>query len=187
MFGKYGCNGKWWQLSNWIITSITRICFSRHCAMNLTPVHIFYCCHIHKSRNNIKWFITYSCVVTLLRILVSCHVYVGAGGSSVTIETGLRAGRPGFSSRQGQWWDFFVRHRVQTVSEAHLVFYPVVWGALTSVIKRPGSESDHSPPYTVEVKDAWSCTSTPQCVFMKWRFVKHRNKFTFTSYFIVCT
>jgi len=29
-------------------------------------------------------------------------------GSSFGIETRLQAGWPGFSSQQGQWWDFFL-------------------------------------------------------------------------------
>jgi hypothetical protein len=41
-------------------------------------------------------------------------------------------------------------------------------------VKRPGSEADHSPPSSAEVKKAWSYTSTPQYVF------KHRDNFTFT-------
>jgi len=30
-------------------------------------------------------------------------------------------------------------------------------------IMRPGSESDNSPPSSVEVKNAWSYISTPPC------------------------
>jgi hypothetical protein len=28
-------------------------------------------------------------------------------------------------------------------------------------VKRPGREADHSPPFSTEVKNAWSCTYTP--------------------------
>jgi len=28
-------------------------------------------------------------------------------GSSVSVVTRLRVARPGFSSRQGKWWEFF--------------------------------------------------------------------------------
>jgi hypothetical protein len=45
---------------------------------------------------------------------------------------------------------------------------------------RPGREAHHSPPSSAEVKNAWSCTSTPQYVFMAWCLVKPRDKFTFT-------
>jgi len=37
----------------------------------------------------------------------------------------------------------------------------LVPGALTSGVKRPEREADHSPPSSAEVKDAWSYTSFP--------------------------
>jgi hypothetical protein len=46
-------------------------------------------------------------------------------------------------------------------------------------VKRPGRESDHSPPSSAEVKNAWSYISTPQYAFMAWCSVKkHRDNFT---------
>jgi hypothetical protein len=58
---------------------------------------------------------------------------------------------------------------------------PIQWvpGALSLGVKRLGLEADHSPPSSVEVKNAWSYTSTPQYVFMAWCLVKHRDNFTF--------
>jgi hypothetical protein len=40
---------------------------------------------------------------------------------------------------------------------------PIQWeqGALFLWVKRPCSENDNSPPFRAEVKNAWSCTSTP--------------------------
>jgi hypothetical protein len=40
---------------------------------------------------------------------------------------------------------------------------PIQWvlEALSLGVKRPGRETDHSPPSTAEVKNAWSYTSTP--------------------------
>jgi hypothetical protein len=32
----------------------------------------------------------------------------------------------------------------------------------------PGPEADHSPPYSAEVKNAWSYTSIPPYFFMAW-------------------
>jgi len=51
-------------------------------------------------------------------------------------------------------------------------------------VKRSGREADHSPPSSaeVEVKNAWSYTSTPPIAFMAWCLVKHRNNFPFTSH-----
>jgi len=42
-------------------------------------------------------------------------------------------------------------------------------------LKRPGREADHLPPYSVEVKNAWSYTSTPPYIFMAWCLIKHRT------------
>jgi hypothetical protein len=41
-------------------------------------------------------------------------------------------------------------------------------------MKGPGREADYSPPYSVEVKNMWSYTSTPK-VFMAWYLVKDRD------------
>jgi hypothetical protein len=57
---------------------------------------------------------------------------------------------------------------------------PIQWvpGGLSLGIKWPDHESDHSPPSSVQVKNAWSYTSTPQYAFMAWCLVKHRDNFT---------
>jgi hypothetical protein len=58
---------------------------------------------------------------------------------------------------------------------------PIQWapGALSLGVRRPVREADHSPPSSVEAKNAWSCTSTlSQYVFMAWCLVKHRDNFT---------
>jgi hypothetical protein len=59
---------------------------------------------------------------------------------------------------------------------------PIQWvaGAVSLGVKRPGREAGHSPPYTAEVKNAWSYTSSPQYAFMAWCLVKRRDTFTFT-------
>jgi hypothetical protein len=70
----------------------------------------------------------------------------------------LRAGRPGFDSRQGQDFYFYSGH---TGSGAHPASYP-----MGAVVKRPGREADHSPPTSAEVKNTWIYTSTPPYAFM---------------------
>jgi hypothetical protein len=50
-------------------------------------------------------------------------------------------------------------------------------------VKWPGREVDHSPPSSAEVKNEWSCTSTPPYAFMAWCLVKHRDNFIFTFTF----
>jgi hypothetical protein len=51
---------------------------------------------------------------------------------------------------------------------------PIQWvpGALSLEANRPGRKADHEPPSRAEVKNAWSCTSTPQYAFMAWLSVK---------------
>jgi len=72
--------------------------------------------------------------------------------------TRLRAGWPEFESRQGKGYFLFA-------TASRLVLGPTksliqrVPGALSPGVERPGHEADHSPT-SVEVKNAWSYTST---------------------------
>jgi hypothetical protein len=45
---------------------------------------------------------------------------------------------------------------------------PIQWvpGALSSGVKQPGREADHSTPTSANVKNTWIYTSTPPYVFM---------------------
>jgi len=45
-----------------------------------------------------------------------------------------------------------------------------------------------TPPSSVEVKNAWNYTSTPQYAFRSWCSVKkkHRDNFTFTVQILCC-
>jgi hypothetical protein len=61
----------------------------------------------------------------------------------------------------GRGWEFSLHHCVQTGSGAHPASYPAVPEALSLGVKQPGCEADHSPPSSAEVKDVWSCFSTP--------------------------
>jgi hypothetical protein len=63
-----------------------------------------------------------------------------SGGGSVSVV----AGRPGFDSQRGR--DFFL---ISTPSGP-------APGAISLAVERPGPEADHSPPYSVEVKNARS-------------------------------
>jgi hypothetical protein len=58
------------------------------------------------------------------------------------------------SGSQGHAAHFPPHHRVQTGSEAHPASYPMVPGALSLGIKRPGREADHHPPpFSAEVNE----------------------------------
>jgi hypothetical protein len=49
--------------------------------------------------------------------------------------------------------NFSLYHRVQNGTGTHPASYPVVPGALSLGVKRPGCEADHSPPSSAEVKE----------------------------------
>ena len=55
--------------------------------------------------------------------------------------------------------DYFIFECVSTISEAHPVSCFI--GAVNCFkrVKRPGSEADHLPPYSAEVKNEWSYNS----------------------------
>jgi hypothetical protein len=48
----------------------------------------------------------------------------------------------------------------------------LVMGILFPGVKWLGHEADHSPLSSAEVKNVWSCTSTPQYMFMVWCLIK---------------
>jgi hypothetical protein len=50
-------------------------------------------------------------------------------------------------------------------------------GGVSPGVKWLWREAGHSTPYSVEVKNAWSYTSTPPHIFMAWCLVKHRENF----------
>jgi hypothetical protein len=77
----------------------------------------------------------------------------------------------GFESRQGQ--DIFLfHHRIQPGSGVHPASYPMGTRDSFLGLKGSGREADHSPPFSVEVKNAWSYTSTPP--------ISPHDNFTFT-------
>jgi hypothetical protein len=51
-----------------------------------------------------------------------------------------------------------------------------VQGVLSLEVKRPGREADHQPPFSDEVKNAWSYNSTPHYAFMAWYLVKTQGQ-----------
>jgi hypothetical protein len=60
--------------------------------------------------------------------------------------------------------DFSPLYVIQTGLGAHPASNSM--GTLSPWIKRLGSEADHSPPTSAEVKKMWIYTSTPPYVFM---------------------
>jgi hypothetical protein len=122
--------------------------------------------------------------------LVNCHsiftflhiatVYKKSRDSSVgtTLGYGLDdwGSRVRFLTGAG---NYSLHRRVQNGSGAHPASYPRGTRGFFLGGKAEGREADHSPPSSVEIKNAWSYTSSPQRVFMAWCLVKHRDNFTF--------
>jgi hypothetical protein len=69
------------------------------------------------------------------------------------------------------------------LTQSHIQWTPV---ALSLSVKRPGHETDHSPPTSAEAKITWSYTSTVPYVFIAQCLVKLRDNFLhFSAYFTV--
>jgi hypothetical protein len=81
---------------------------------------------------------------------------------------GIRVGGVRFSAGAG---NFSLHHCLQTDSGAHPASYPMGTRGFFLGVKRSGREADHSPPSSAEVKNAWSYTSFPHCIFMAWCLV----------------
>jgi hypothetical protein len=77
------------------------------------------------------------------------------------------------SSKAG---NFLLHHCAQTSSGAHPLSCPRDIGALSLEVRQLGHEADHSPPSSAGVKNAWSCTSTPQYAFMSWCSVEAQGQ-----------
>jgi hypothetical protein len=75
----------------------------------------------------------------------------------------------GLGVRASAWTgNFSLHHRVQTGSGAYAASYPMGTRGPSLGIKRLGCEFYHSPPSSVDVKNAWSYIPTPQYAFMAW-------------------
>jgi hypothetical protein len=108
------------------------------------------------------------------------YVNIGAGVAQ-WYAAGLGLDDRGFESQQEVGIFLFT-----TASKPALkpIQPPIQWvrGTLSRGVKRQGSESDHSPPSSAEVKNEWRYTSTLQYAFMAWCSVKHMDNFTFYIY-----
>jgi hypothetical protein len=105
--------------------------------------------------------------------------------SSVGIALGYGLDDRGFRVRfPAGTGNFSLHHRVQNGCGAHTASYPVGTRGSFLAVKRSGSEADHSPPSTAEIKECvelyFHSPSTPS-----WRDaqLKHRDNFTFTFTF----
>jgi hypothetical protein len=80
----------------------------------------------------------------------------------------------GYSLEDGEFWvrvptkkkHFFSLQAVQTGSSVHPTLYLMGTGDSFPGVKRPGRETDDSPPASAQFKKMWIYTSTPQYAFM---------------------
>jgi hypothetical protein len=79
----------------------------------------------------------------------------------------------------GMGWEFLFTTTSKLVLQPTQPPIKSVEGALSLGVKRTGCEADHSPPYSAEVKNAWSYTSTPTTPSWHGAQLKCRNNFTF--------
>jgi len=72
-------------------------------------------------------------------------------------SVGLQVRQSFFDSWQGLGRSLSLRHSIHTTQPA------IQWvrGPLSPGVKRLGSEAEHSPPSSAEIKNAWSYTSSP--------------------------
>jgi hypothetical protein len=98
-------------------------------------------------------------------------------GSSVSMVTRLRAGRPGLISRYREEVFLFATVVFNIGSGANPVSYPVGTRTPSPGVKWPGRKADHSRPSSADVKNAWSYTSTLPYVIMARCLVKYRGNF----------
>jgi len=161
-----------------MLPQITCLFFSVHPLLDTNYFHPYVIYVLILSSFSTLIYCLYSFILTSFTpILIFLFFFL-----SVTITTRLRVGRSGFDIRQEQR-----RHFLCLPPRPDLLWGPhnfLTNGYRVSFhrLKRPGREADLSPPPSTEIKNAWSCTSAPQCVFITWPFVKRRESslhFTF--------
>jgi hypothetical protein len=84
---------------------------------------------------------------------------------AIIIATGHGLG--GRGSFPGRRVSVFILRNVQTDSGGHPGSYPIDRRAISCGIKRPGRETDHSPPSSAEVKNG--ATISPLLNTSSWR------------------
>jgi len=111
------------------------------------------------------------------RIVSNESVQPLSRSSSVSIVNRLRAGRPGFDSRQKQKFHLFSTSSRPTLGPTQP---PTQWVPRSHSlgVKRLRRETDGWHPASAEVRYAWRYTSIPQYMFVVWCLVKHRDNFT---------
>jgi hypothetical protein len=140
-------------------------------------VEIFWPGKIRDHRNgenyiDVRLIIFISHIIFLRRIWRQYFSLMRIQGSSVSIVTRQRIRWPEFHSRQGQSrnFSFFAAASKPVLGPTQA---PIQWvpGALSSGVKRPDREADHSTASSNEIRNASNYTSIPTYV-VAWYLVK---------------
>jgi hypothetical protein len=92
------------------------------------------------------------------------HQGAGITQSVQLLATGWTTKESEFESRYGQ--ELSLLHVVQTGSGVHPASYTMDVGTFSPGVMRQGSETDHSPPASPEVKKMWLYTSPSPYAYM---------------------
>lgn len=115
--------------------------------------------------HNIKWESLSPAHDKRLQKLSEVAVITWTCGSSVGIVTRLQVGQSEINVSFMEEWRYF-HHHIQTSCWAHWTYLMGTWSSFTK-IKMAGVSK--WPPFpllsSTNVKNAWSCTSTPQFLF----------------------
>jgi hypothetical protein len=98
------------------------------------------------------------------RLVILLTSRTGTAQSVQRLLTGWTTEGSEFESQYGQECSLFTSSRSDLRSFQLLIQW--VLDAISSGVKRPGREADHSPPASAEVKKIWICTSNPPYAFM---------------------
>jgi hypothetical protein len=86
-------------------------------------------------------------------------------------------------SSPGRGFEFFSSPRPDRLCDPHSPLSNGYQGLIFLEVKRPGREADHPPPSSAEIKNAWTCTSTPHTIVTFRQFV---NIFYHENVIIIC-
>jgi hypothetical protein len=96
--------------------------------------------------------------------------YITPWDHSVSIVTRLQAQQPTnwvWSLARASYFSLYCS--IQNGSGTHLPFYPGEhWVLLYPKVKRPGCETNYSPPSSTKVRNVWSYNSTPPYIILAW-------------------
>jgi hypothetical protein len=97
-----------------------------------------------------------------MSVLLGDTFYVCYVHETVSLSSPMISYKVTFSHRHPAGAEnFSLHHRVKTGSGTHPASYSIGTRVSFPGVRRPGRESDHSPPSSAEVRNEWNYTSPP--------------------------